>query len=631
MNCITQHPVNQQARQTFTPPGQQPVRILVADDEPDILDAYRMVLGAIGTSPNPGIAALRSKLFGGAGAERSPSPAGEFEIVYTSGAEAAVAAVRESRALDRRFAVVFLDMRMPPGPDGAWAAARIRALDPKIDIVISTAYADIDPDELSRRVPPAAKLFYVQKPFHPHEIRQLAVALGQKWQAENKILRLAYYDHLTGLPNRAFFMTRLEQAIETAREEARSLAVLFLDLDNFKRVNDTLGHTTGDILLRLVARRIEHSLRSSDVVSRALPETEENFNLARLGGDEFTVLLADLQHPDDALIVADRIRQELSQPIQLHEHRLIVTPSIGISLYPKDGEDIVSLLKSADMAMYFAKSTGRNNVQFFQGSMNEDALLRMNLENELRCALERQEMSLHYQPQVDLASGTLTGFEALLRWHNFTLGHVPPLDFIPIAEESGLIIPIGEWVLRTACKQVRSWQDAGMEIGRIAVNVSGRQFMHEDFPELVAKILQETGLAPAVLELEITESILMKTAHDAVGILRRLKAVGVQLAIDDFGTGYSSLSYLKQFPIDCLKIDRSFVTDITTDPDDQAIAGAIVAMAENMHLHVIAEGVETIAQMEFLQRVKCNEAQGYYISRPMTAADTEIFVRRLKK
>ena len=368
MNCITQHPVKQQARQTFTPPGQQPLRILVADDEPDILDAYRMVLGAIGTSPNPGIAALRSKLFGGAGTRHSPSPGGEFDIVYTGGAEAAVAAVRESRALDRRFAVVFLDMRMPPGPDGAWAAAKIRALDPKIDIVISTAYADIDPDELSQNVPPAAKIFYVQKPFHPHEIRQLAVALGQKWQAENKILRLAYYDHLTGLPNRAFFMTRLEQAIDTAREEARSLAVLFLDLDNFKPLNDAHGHDAGDLLLVEVAHRLQACIREMDTV-------------ARIGGDEFVVMINELNTDPcvsraEAQLIAEKIRASLAQPYLLRvegdgapskratvvQHQCTV--SIGVVLFSDHAVSQDIILKWADSAMYAAKGSGRNAIHF---------------------------------------------------------------------------------------------------------------------------------------------------------------------------------------------------------------------------------------------------------------------------
>ncbi len=608
-----------------------PIRVLVADDEPEVLDAYRTVLGVRRSAGSAAITDLKARLFGTA--ETAPPPGDEpvFDVVFTPGAEAAVQAVRDSIEQDNGFAVAFLDMRMPPGPDGAWAAAEIRALDSHIDIVISTAYSDVDPHELSHRVAPAGKMFYVQKPFHPHEVHQLAVALGEKRRAQDRILHLAYYDGLTGLPNRELFLTRLEQAIGNVRRQQRYLAVLFLDLDNFKRVNDTLGHSVGDELLRQTAQRIVHTLRTSDAVSRPpVSEEDEHQGLARMGGDEFTVLLSDLGDPDDALMVANRIREALSEPVNLGEHKLIVTPSVGIGVYPRDGEDVGTLLKSADMAMYYAKRAGRNNAQFFDTAMNEDALLRLNLENELRHAIERGEMSLHYQPQLDLTTGEIIGLEALLRWQNFTLGNVPPLQFIPIAEENGLILPIGEWVLRTACRQAKSWCDSGLALDRIAVNVSVLQFAQPDFPDLVSRVLRETELDPQTLELEITETILMNDADQAVGTLKRLKDVGVQLAIDDFGTGYSSLSYLKQFPIDRLKIDRSFINSITTDIDDQAIACAVIAMAKTMNLRVIAEGVEDNQQLQFLQRKRCNEAQGFHVSRPMTVDDAERFLCDLK-
>ena len=608
----------------------QPIRILVADDEPAVLDAYRSILSVNTPSGNTAVADLKSKLFGDTGTKSAPLDEPAFDVVFTQGAEAAVQAVRESIAGNRRFAVAFLDMRMPPGPDGVWAAAEIRALDARIDIVISTAYSDVDPSEISNQVPPAGKMFYVQKPFHPHEVRQLAVALGQKWSVESKIRRLAYYDSLTKLPNRELFFTRLEQSIALAKRQQRSMAVLFLDIDNFKRINDTLGHDVGDELLCETARRITGCLRSSDAAMRPSAEDGDENHLARLGGDEFTVLLSGLQRPEDASMVADRIREALSKPHQLAGHKFIVTPSIGISLFPRDGEDVQTLLKSADMAMYFAKRTGRNNVQFFDASMSETALLRMNLENELRHAIERNEMTLHYQPLLDLATGKILGLEALLRWQNFTLGNVPPLDFIPVAEDCGLILPIGEWVLRTACRQAKSWRDSGLCLERIAVNVSVLQFDQTSFPDRVREILQETNLEPSVLELEITETVLMKDADHTIDTLNRLKAVGVQLAIDDFGTGYSSLSYLKQFPIDRLKIDRSFIKTITANADDRAIACAVIAMADNMKLRVTAEGVETVGQMNLLQQEHCNEAQGYYISRPMAAEDAGQFLHELQ-
>jgi EAL domain-containing protein (putative c-di-GMP-specific phosphodiesterase class I) len=377
-----------------------------------------------------------------------------------------------------------------------------------------------------------------------------------------------------------------------------------------------------------VAKRIADCLRSSDALSRTLPEDYEKQHLARLGGDEFTVLLTDLQQPEDALVVASRIRASLEEPMQLGKHKIIITPSIGISLYPQDGKDVVTLLKNADMAMYFAKRSGPNNVQFFESSMNEKALLRMNLENELRHAIERNEISLNYQPQINLQTGAITGFEALIRWKNFTLGNIPPLDFIPVAEDNGLIIPIGKWVLRTACRQLKSWQNAGSGLKRIAVNVSMLQFSQKDFPDTVSLILEETHLEPAALELEITESVLMNDPDQAVVILKTLKDIGVQLAIDDFGTGYSSLSYLKQLPVDRLKIDRSFINAITTNADDQAIASAVIAMAKTMGLQVTAEGVETTEQLNFLRQQKCPEAQGFYISRPMTAAHAGLFLHR---
>ena len=608
----------------------RPIRILVADDESAVLDAYRTVLEVKTQSGNTAVIDLKSKLFGKPDCDVTQSDEPAFDVVYTQSAEEAVQAVRESIEGNNRFAVAFIDMRMPPGPDGVWASTEIRALDSQIDIVISTAYSDVDPSELSRRVPPVSKIFYVQKPFHPHEVRQLAIALGQKWSAEKKIQRLAYYDSLTKLPNRELFHTRLEQAIALAKRQGRSMAVLFLDIDNFKRINDTLGHNVGDELLCETARRITGCLRSSDAATRPSAEDDDQNHLARLGGDEFTVLLSSLKHPEDASIVADRIRDELSKPHQLAGHKFIVTPSIGISVFPQDGEDVGTLLKSADMAMYFAKRTGRNNVQFFDVSMSEAALLRMNLENELRHAIERNEMTLHYQPLLDLATGKVLGLEALLRWQNFTLGNVPPLDFIPVAEDSGLILPIGEWVLRTACRQAKSWRDEGLCLERIAVNVSMLQFNQTNFPDRVKKILQEANLEPSILELEITESVLMKDADRTIDTLNRLKAIGVQLAIDDFGTGYSSLSYLKQFPIDRLKIDRSFIKTITANADDRAIACAVIAMADNMKLKVTAEGVETVGQMNLLQQENCDEAQGFYISRPMPVEDAGRYLRELE-
>ena len=610
-------------------PQSTPIRILVADDEAAVREAYARILTPAEADHDAAtMDALRARLFGGGDGDPAPAsaPAVEFEVHFVTDGNAAVQAVQDSRRDGRPFALAFIDMRMPPGPDGAWTTREIRALAPDLDVVITTAYADVDPVDLARRIPPAERLFYVQKPFHPHEIRQLAVALGSKWRAEQHIRRLAFYDDLTGLPNRLLFMRHIRQVLAAAERHGEQVATLFLDLDNFKRINDTLGHSVGDQLLRTVARRIEQSMRGSDTVAHG---GHPRAHLARLGGDEFTLLLTRIERPEDALRVARRIQAALREPLQLAEHKLVVTPSIGIALYPRDGQEVDALIRAADMAMYYAKRHGRDNVCFFQPDMNEAALRRMSIENELRHAIERGELSLHYQPLFDIPTGRVSGLEALLRWHNPVLGEMPPDRFIPIAEETGLIIDIGEWVLRQACRRARDWLLEGLELTRIAVNVSALQFIQPGFPARVAEILADTGLPPATLELEITESVLMRDAERATAVLRELKAIGVQLAIDDFGTGYSSLGYLKRFPIDRLKIDRQFIRAISSDSDDQAIARAIISMADNMHLQVTAEGVETSDQLLFLRHEHCREAQGFHFSRPMPAEDATRFLRQL--
>ena len=604
-------------------PAQSPIRILVADDEDAVLDAYREVFAI--TAPSAGASALqdlKTKLFGGA--TRRAVPAVLFEAHCCHDAEQAVAAARTALDEGRPFSVIFLDMRMPPGPDGAWAAARIRENDPNVDMVIATAYSDVDPRQITARVPPEEKLFYVQKPFHPHEVRQLALALGRKWEAESRVRQLAYYDSLTGLPNRVLFLDRLSQTLEVARRHQRKAAVLFIDLDNFKRINDTLGHSFGDEILKITAERLRYCVRASDAVTHlALQGTA-----ARLGGDEFTVLLSEIDALEEPAIVAQRILERMAEPMCLSAQEVIVSPSIGITVFPEDGGDVETLLKNADLAMYFAKRSGPNSFQYYQAAMNEVALKRLTMENQLRQAIANGEFSLHYQPQVAVLTGEVSGVEALLRWNNAELGPVSPADFIPVAEESGLIVSIGEWVLRTACRQAKLWRDRGVPLPRIGVNISVKQFVQRNFPELVARVLAETGLAAEVLEIEITESLLMRDADGAADTLHRLKALGVQLAIDDFGTGYSSLSRLKEFPIDRLKIDRSFVRSVNTDLNDQAIASAVIAMAYSMNLCVVAEGVETSEQLDFLRAKHCDEVQGYFLSRPLPAQEVEDFLRR---
>ena len=424
--------------------------------------------------------------------------------------------------------------------------------------------------------------------------------------AEERVQFLAYYDALTELPNRTLLQDRLAKALAGARRRKDKVALLFLDLDRFKIINDSLGHSCGDLLLQGVAERLKKWARELDTV-------------ARLGGDEFLIVLTSVKDVADAAVAADRIVKSMTAGFVVQGHPLSISCSLGISVFPEHGADGDTLIKNADAAMYCAKENGRNNFRFFTEEMNAQVAERLTLENSLRLALDKKELFLVYQPQMDIATGRITGLEALLRWQHPELGLVPPDKFIRIAENSGLIMPIGEWVLRTACSQARTWQDEGLPAVPVAVNVSAVQFRQEGFRELIRRVLHETGLAPQYLELELTESLLLSSADVTFSVLQELKALGLKLAIDDFGTGYSSLSYLKQFPVSKLKIDRSFVRDIAVNPDDAAITTAVISMAKSLNLTVIAEGVENEAQMSFLRAHQCDEIQGYYFSKPLAA------------
>jgi diguanylate cyclase (GGDEF)-like protein len=608
-----------------------PIRVLIADDEAEVRDAYRQILlDADMSSETAVFRNLRERLFSKNAADQLARKlsAGDttFAAVFCEGAEAAVAAVRDALSAENPFAVAFLDMRMPPGPDGVWAAARIRELDPAIEIVICTAYSDIDPRDIGGMVPPEEKLSYLQKPFHPHEIRQMTISLASKWRSEHRIVKLAYFDALTGLPNREQSRNRLNSALAAAKQHQRMLAVLYLDLDNFKRVNDTLGHAVGDELLCLVAARLRTALRAGDTVED-LPHVRAS-HIARLGGDEFIVMLPNIRSAEDAAAVANRLIAELQEPMRLALHTLVITPSVGIAMFPADGVEVDTLLRNADLAMYFAKRKGPGMFAFFDASMNDAALHRFTLEAKLRGALERGEFTLHYQPQFDVRSGGVSGMEALLRWTNDELGVVPPTEFIPVAEETGLILSIGEWVLRNACAQAKAWVEEGLPVARMAVNVSGQQFVLKEFPQLVAAIIKETGIKASMLELEITESVVMKDEAWAEQALAQLKELGVMLAIDDFGTGYSSFGRLRNFAVDRLKIDRSFMTSLIDCGDDRAIAAAIIAMSRSLRINVTAEGVESFPQLLFLQEHDCHEAQGFLFSRALPAADAQKLLRR---
>ena len=438
----------------------------------------------------------------------------------------------------------------------------------------------------------------------------------ERKRAEERIRYLAHYDDLTGLPNRALFTQLLEQALAEARYAKKEVAVLFIDLDRFKLINDTLSHASGDAVLCQVGKRLVGALARRDTV-------------ARFGGDEFVVLMRDCGMPNDVTATAQGLLSALSAPFLLDQQEYHLTASIGISAFPGDGQDAQTVLKNADSAMNRAKEQGKNNYQFYSSQMNVRSFERLVLERFLRHALEQDEFQLHYQPKIDLTTGRATGMEALLRWIHPGMGMIAPAKFIPLAEETGLIVPIGEWVLREACAQARRWQAQGLPPLRVAVNLSARQFAHDGLHAAIVGALEESALPPSRLELEITESMTMENPEHATQCLQKMKALGITVAIDDFGTGYSSLGYLKRFPIDSVKIDRSFIKDIPGDSDDEAITQAIIAMGHSLRLKVIAEGVESAEHAEFLRRHGCDEAQGYYFGKPVPADEfVRLLVRR---
>ena len=443
----------------------------------------------------------------------------------------------------------------------------------------------------------------------------ISIDITERKRAEQHMMHMATHDALTGLPNRNLLQDRIQQALAHDRRSHEQAAVLFIDLDRFKTINDSLGHDTGDLLLVEVARRLKAVVREEDTV-------------ARQGGDEFIVLLASTSGARNVGMVADNLLAAIVEPYYIKGRQLHVSASIGIAMFPHDGQDVDTLLKHSDIAMYHAKESGRNTTQFFAPEMNALAAERHAISSDLRHAFGRNELQLHYQPIVDIARGGVARMEVLLRWHHSRWGVVPPLKFIPIAEDSGLIVALGEWVLRTACTQMRAWSEAGLQVPKLAINLSARQFHHPGLVESIAVILAETQADARMIELEITEGLLMENTDQAIATLNRLNDMGFEIAVDDFGTGYSSLNYLKRFPIDTLKIDRSFVMDIAEDPDDAAIVTAIIALAHSLDMRVVAEGVEDEAQLGFLRRQGCDFYQGYYHSKPLPAEDIEALLRK---
>jgi diguanylate cyclase (GGDEF)-like protein len=595
-------------------------RILIIDDNQAIHEDFRKIL-ARQDSGTSRLTDMEAALFGAPSQPVSPV---QFYLDFASQGAEALALVQRAQAEGRPYALAFVDGRMPPGWDGVETIRRLWLASPNVQVVLCTAYADYSWQEIQRELGQTDSLLILKKPFDNMEVLQLAHTLTRKWELareiQGRLNRLAFYDSLTGLPNRLLFLERFAKTIENARQKEVKTALLYIDLDNFKRINDSLGHTIGDELLRVTAERLLNCLRATDTVARAMA--------ARVGGDEFTVLLPELDKEECAAVVAQRIAEQLAIPMHLGEHQIIITPSIGIAIFPHDGENVEVLLKNADLAMYYSKRVGPNSFVYFQETMNATALKRLTLENHLRQAVDRDEFALHFQPQFDLRSGKISGLEALLRWTNWELGSVPPLEFISVAEENGLIVPIGHWVLRTACQQAKAWLDMGIQVPRMAVNVSMKQFYQPGFVDSVRAVLDETGLPSRVLEIEITEGMLEKNPSEVAATLTALRNMDISIAVDDFGNGYSSLSRLKQMPIDCLKIDRAFVCGIASSSRDQAIINAIVAMAKGLNLKVIAEGVETLGQVDYLQSLECHEVQGYLYSRPLSACLAESFLRQ---
>jgi diguanylate cyclase (GGDEF)-like protein/PAS domain S-box-containing protein len=460
----------------------------------------------------------------------------------------------------------------------------------------------------------------------PIRIHGTTQDISERKQAEQRIRRLALYDSLTELPNRQFFKEQLGHSLAHAQRLGQKVAVLVLDLDRFKRINETLGHNVGDQLLSAVGARLTQSLRSADYVTRSDASPLAG-NIARLGGDEFTIQVTGVAQASDVAKVARRILSALSHPFGLGGQEIVITASAGIAVYPDDGDDVDTLLKNADSAMYHAKDQGKDNYQFFSPTMNVSSLTKLTLETQLRKAIEREELVLYYQPKVDAVTWRIAGVEALIRWQHPELGLIPPVEFIPLAEETGLIVPVGDWVLAEAARQAAAWRAAGLPPISIAVNMASPSFAQPDFVSKVATALTQAKLEPGAIEIELTESVLMQDLEAARETLHALKSHGVSLSIDDFGTGYSSLAYLKRFPIDTLKIDRSFVRDVIRNAEDASITGAIIALGKSLGLAVVAEGVETEAQASFLRERGCTLMQGYFFSRPVRAEDITAMLR----
>jgi predicted signal transduction protein with EAL and GGDEF domain len=648
-------------------------RILIVDDNRSIHEDFEKILGGAAANDRGDLGALEQELFGA----ETEAEAERFELDSAFQGEEALQKVRLAREREQPYALLFVDVRMPPGLDGIQTTARLLEQDPEVGIVICSAYSDHSWEEMTAAFGTTDRVLILKKPFDTVEVRQLAHALQRRWElarlaalkvedltavidsqtrelkAANEALKreaelredalrrlgesheqiraLAYQDGLSGLPNRRLLNEHLEKVLARARRKGTEFAVLFIDVDNFKLINDTVGHQAADQVLRKLAESLGALIRSDDLLGLYVDDVDPAATitiepigesvLSRLGGDEFIVLLPDTRDRFAAGNVARRILQHLEQPIRADGHEVFVTASIGIATFPSDGVTSEILIRNADTAMYHAKQQGKAAFQYYSAAMNAASVERLTLESGLRRALESKGLELHYQPQIDVRTGQIVGAEALLRWKHAERGWISPTTFIPIAEDSGLILPIGEWVVEQACRQAMEWRRAGLPPLPIAVNVSGVQVRRQELCDLVRGALAATGLEPQYLRIEITETAIVAVRDRAIELLGQLRDIGVSLALDDFGTGYSSLSYLKSFPIDLLKIDRSFVAEMLTDHTTASIIEAIVSMTRILGLKVLAEGVEDQAQFAFLKQLGCDVVQGYYVSGAIPADD----------
>jgi diguanylate cyclase (GGDEF)-like protein len=608
-------------------------RLLMIDDNPAIHEDYRKILTG---RDDTQISAAEAALFG---EPQSAVSRPAFDLDAAMQGRDGVELARRALVEGRPYSVAFVDMRMPPGWDGLETIENLWKVDPEIQVVVCSAYSDYDWMELLARLGRSDKLIVIKKPFEPIEILQSASALSRKWQnaralkshveglervvtdrtrgleAVNRQLRhLASHDSLTGLPNRLLLDDRISQAIAQANRQTHEFAVAVLDLDRFKLINDSLGHRAGDELLCEVAVRLKGAIRAVD-------------SIARLGGDEFVIVFDGPMTQAETLDMGKRLLKVMEPSMRLLGIDVHVSPSIGIAFYPRDGASVDKLLAHADAAMYHAKERGRNNVQCYTESMGTVTQERVKLESELHEALSGGQFELHYQPKVDTTTGRINSAEALIRWRHPRRGLLLPVEFIPVADECGLLDAIGEWVLREACRQGRLWQQHGPRALRIAVNLAPSQFRLVDLVGQIRRALDASQLDPTLLEIELTETAVMSDAEESVHILEAISRMGVLVSVDDFGTGYSSMSYLRRFPIDKLKIDRCFVEQMTARPEDASIVRAIISLAHSLRLKVIAEGVETPEQLQMLAELGCDQYQGFYFSPALLPAKFEELVR----